>query len=113
MAAKEDVLNKTYELLLYLVPELEKFPKSQKFLLADRIQTKTLEVLEYLIEGYYRPHPEKIEPLRKVNLELEKLRYLVRLSHDLRLFSHQKYGVISEKVNEVGRIVGGWIKSLQ
>ncbi len=36
------VVEKAYQFLLWLVPTLEKFPKSQKFLLADRIQTLAL-----------------------------------------------------------------------
>ena len=39
------------QFLLWLVPTLEKFPRSQKFLLADRIQTTALAVLETLIES--------------------------------------------------------------
>ena len=43
-----------YQFLLWLVPTLEKFPRSQKFLLADRIQTSALIVLETLIEATYQ-----------------------------------------------------------
>jgi hypothetical protein len=35
-----------YRFLLWLVPTVEKFPRSQKFLLGDRIQTTALDVLE-------------------------------------------------------------------
>lgn len=39
--------------LLWLVPTVEKFPRSQKFTLGDRIQTAALDVLERLIEATY------------------------------------------------------------
>jgi hypothetical protein len=42
-----------YRFLLWLVPTVEKFPKSQKFLLGDRIQGIALDVLERLIEATY------------------------------------------------------------
>ncbi|MFH0992110.1 MAG: diversity-generating retroelement protein Avd [bacterium] len=113
MAEKEDVLTKTYDLLLYLIPQLEKFPRAQKFLLADRIELKVLDILERLLEAYYSPPDAKMVPLKKANIEIEQFRYLVRLSHDLGFLSHQKYGILSEKINEVGRMVGGWIKSLK
>lgn len=45
------VVEKAYQFLLWLVPTLEKFPKSQKFLLADRIQVLALDVLEGLAKG--------------------------------------------------------------
>src|SRR4051812_2058784 len=42
-----------YRFLLWLIPAVEKFPRSQKFLLGDRIQNAGLEVLERLIEATY------------------------------------------------------------
>ena len=42
-----------YRFMLWLVPAVEKFPRSQKFLLGDRIQSTALDVLERLIEATY------------------------------------------------------------
>ena len=39
--------------LLWLVPTVEGFPRSQKFLLGDRLQATALDVLEALIEATY------------------------------------------------------------
>ncbi|MGH7495212.1 MAG: hypothetical protein ACREOO_22810 [bacterium] len=55
---------------------------------------------------------EKIDRLKKANLKLERLRYCVRLSHDLRLISNEKYSVMSRKINEIGGTLGNWIKNL-
>jgi len=111
MAEKEDILTKTYDLLLYLIPQLAKFPRDQKFLLGDRIEALLLDYLEDMIQAYYSK--EKISILEKSNLKLERLRYLVRLSHDLKCVSHERYGFVSEKINELGRIAGGWRKAVQ
>ena len=43
MASAENILTLTYDFLLYLIPELSKYPRDQKFLLGDRIQTLALE----------------------------------------------------------------------
>lgn len=112
MAEKENVIQKTYELLLYLIPQLQKLPRSQKFLLADRVETKVLDVLDFCISAYYSPRNEKPLLLKKANLLLEQLRYLVRLIHDLKLINYDRYGIISEKVDEIGRMIGGWTKSV-
>ena len=40
-----------YRFLLWLVPAVERFPRSQKFLLGDRIQNSALDVLESLVEA--------------------------------------------------------------
>ena len=42
-----------FQFLLWLIPAVEKFPRSKKFLLGDRIQTIALDVLEALIEATY------------------------------------------------------------
>jgi hypothetical protein len=38
-----------YRFLAWLVPTIEKFPKSHKFTIGDRIETVALDVLEALI----------------------------------------------------------------
>jgi hypothetical protein len=75
-------LEAMYQFLLWLIPHLEKFPRSQKFLLGDRLQTQALSVLESLIGATYISH-ERMRHLRSANLELEKLRFGIRLAKDL------------------------------
>ena len=65
-----------YQFILWLVPTLERFPRSQKFLLGDRIQSTALDVLESLIEATYIRH--RSQHLSQANLSLEKLRFLLR-----------------------------------
>lgn len=109
MANPDNILTKIHDLLLYLVPQLAKFPRDQKFLLADRIQVKVLDVQEACLRAYYTR--DKAPHLRHANMGLEICRHLVRLSHDLKLFTTKAYGVLCEKMEEVGRMIGGWLKS--
>lgn len=101
----------TYDLLLWVVPVLAKFPRDQRFLLGDRIETGLLDILENLIEARYSR--EKVGLLKAANLNLEKQRFLFRLSKDLKYLSLKRYKFVSEKLDEIGRLVGGWIKSLE
>ena len=70
-------LEAVYQFVPWLVPTVERFPRSQRFLLGDRLQTTALDVLERLIEATYTrarlPHPAA------ANLGIEKLRVLCRL----------------------------------
>ena len=96
MAYSESILTLMYDFLLYLVPQLAKFPRDQKFNLGDRIQNLTHDILDDFITAYYSSFSkEKIEQLRKTNIKLERLRYSIRLSHDLKAISNEKYGKIS------------------
>lgn len=113
MAPPENILTLTYDFLLYLIPQLSKFPRDQKFLLADRMQTLTHDILDDFITAYYSSFgQEKIERLRQANIKLERLRYCIRLSHDLKLISNEKYGKLSEKANFIGGTLGNWLKNL-
>ncbi|NJL77060.1 MAG: diversity-generating retroelement protein Avd [Saprospiraceae bacterium] len=95
-----------------MVPQLDKFPRSQKFLLADRIQVQLMEVLEMLLEAYYTKGEQKKNLLYKVNIALEKMRYQIRLAKDLRCIDLRRYEYIQSKINEIGQQVGAWLKSI-
>ena len=98
-----------YRFLLWLVPTVERFPRSQKFLLGDRIQNTALNVLEQLIEATYTKQRER--RLAAANLGLEKLRFLCRLARDLRCLDHRRYEYAARSLNETGRRVGAWRKT--
>jgi len=110
MAESDNILTKLQDLLVYLIPQLNKFPRDQKFVLGDRIEHKLLEVQEDCLRAYYSR--DKRGHLLEANLQLEVARHLVRLANALKLFSNHTYGVLAEKMDEVGRMIGGWLKSV-
>ena len=102
------VIQKMYDLILWAVPCIEKFPRSHRFLLGDVMQRGLYEILDDLIRAKYAR--EKLDLLREINVKLEILRYQVRIARDLKVMSVKSYKHCSDLVNEVGRLVGGWIK---
>ena len=101
-------LDAHYRFVTWLVPAVERFPRSQKFLLGDRMQTTALDVLERLIEATYTKR--RGDPLARANLGLEKLRFLVRLARDRRCLDHRRYEHAARSLDETGRKVGAWSK---
>lgn len=110
--SKETIIQKVYELLKFTIPVLNKFPRNQKFTLADRIQNQLSDLLELYIEAYYIPGREKKRLLFKANIDLEKLRHYFRLSYELGLFPSTKYEEFAIRLNEIGKMTGGWLKAL-
>ena len=102
-------LEAMYRFLLWAIPTVEKFPRSQKFLLGDRIQTQALDALECLIEATYSR--QRAQALTRANLGVEKLRVLFRLAFDLKLFDLRRYEHAAKNLDEVGRLIGGWSKA--
>ncbi len=94
--------------LLWLIPTLDKFPRAQRFLLGDRIETTALDVLERLIEATFTR--ERRTMLQQANLGLEKLRHLMRLAHELGFLDPRRYEYSARAIDETGRLVGGWLR---
>jgi hypothetical protein len=100
-------LERAYQFLAWLIPTLDKFPRRQKFLLGDRIEATALDVLEGLVEATYTRHRGRL--LETANLKLDKLRLLLRLAHELGFLDHRRYEHAARGIDEIGRLVGGWI----
>ncbi len=108
MPKEVDAITKLYDFILWIIPKLEKYPRSQKFLLADRIESLMLDILELLIDAAYSKKKDKA--LRSANLKLEKLRYLIRLSKDLKILNIKSYEFSSRSIDDIGISIGGWLK---
>ncbi len=103
-------LEAMYRFMLWLVPAVEKFPRSQKFLLGDRIQSTAMDVLERFVEATYTTK-ERVRLLAQANLGIEKLRFQFRLATDLRHLDLARYERAARALDEIGRMVGGWKKA--
>jgi hypothetical protein len=67
-------------------------------------------VQEQCLRAYYSR--DKLEHLREANMSVELARHLIRLSFELKFINMHRYGVISEKLDEIGRMIGGWLRSI-
>lgn len=108
MPKEVDAITKVYDYILWIIPKLEKFPRSHKFLLADRIENLVLDILESLIDAAYSK--SKGDILRAANLKLERLRYLIRLSKDLKFINIKNYEFSSRAIHAIGTSIGGWLR---
>lgn len=104
-------LEKSMLYITWLIPVLEQFPRSQRFLLGDRLQGLALDTVEALVEATYTKAP--VEPLRRVNVKLEQQRLMVRLAYNLRLLSVDRYEHACRKLDDIGRGVGGWLRKMR
>jgi hypothetical protein len=79
-----------FRFIVWLIPTLDKLPRSQKFLLGDRMQATALDVFERLIEATYSKTRERA--LSDANLGLEKLRFLFRVCAELHYLDYSGCG---------------------
>jgi len=98
-----------YDLILYIYPVLVQFPKSEKFAMVAEIKKTCFDILRLITRA--NKEKQKLEHLRQLDASLELLRTQIRLSVDLKFIPTKKYEVISKHLAEVGKMLGGWIRS--
>jgi hypothetical protein len=105
------IVVKAYDFTLWLLPKVEKFPRSFRFTAGERLVGNGLDLLLSLVGAAYSSDKQQAvdEAARKVNA----VRYLLRLGKDLRLMSQASYAFASEQLEEIGRMAGGWRRSLR
>jgi hypothetical protein len=112
MKRKEDelvVITKTYDLILWSCNHTSRFPKSHRFVLGERIERNLYDLLEILIQAKFTKEPRTL--LQQANLKLEILRFQLRLAKDLNCLQLKSYGFAAKAIDEIGRLVGGWLRS--
>jgi hypothetical protein len=102
--------SRSYDLLRWLIPVTQKFPRSQRFVLARALNEAALRLHERLAEAVHGQN--SLASLAQADVELTKLRTYLRLSYDLTLLSLGSYEHGTRLVADVGKFVGGWRRRL-
>lgn len=102
------IIQKTYDLIKWYVPILNRLPRDHKFALGERITAGLYDILEGLIRVRYSR--DKLPHLRSLNTQLEILRHQTRLLLDFEVLSARRYEYVSQHINTIGIELGGWIK---
>jgi len=87
-------------------------PKSCRFTFGQRLDNLTLDALLLATRAIYAERSRKPDLLRELNLLLEQLRVLWRLVHERRWISQSQILFVNVKIDEIGRMTGGWLRSL-
>jgi hypothetical protein len=98
---------RTYDFLLWLIPLTLKFPKSQRFLLAERLSKMALDFYDLILEAVMEPE-RQAELLDRADRLLAKIRLYTRLSYDLHCISLGQLEHAARLTDEIGRLIGGW-----
>jgi len=104
------IYTRTYDFVTWLLPMSEKFPKSQRFIVTQRLQNSALNFQELLIEANTLRGAKRTEKLRLADAELRKTRLYLRLCEKWKWLTTGHYKHASVMVAEIGRLLGGWMK---
>ena len=104
------IKQKTEDMIEYGYIALRQFPKSEKFSLAQDIKRTMFSVLDQIIRT--NRSRDKRAALYAIDTELDILRTQIRLATKLKFLPLPKYETWSGHLAEIGRMLGGWMKSL-
>ncbi len=102
------VFSKWEAFLGWLLDRTQKLPRRLRFTFTTRIDNLALDVFELLVEARYTK--ERAPMLRRINLNLEKLRLLLRLVRDQGHLDRRAFAHAVTEIDTVGRMVGGWLR---
>jgi hypothetical protein len=114
MAINMKVYEKWEELARYLLVALQSYPKSERYVLAADTRRACILLGRYI----YRANAvsnlsgEKREMIRQADLALVDLKLLIRLGMLLEYLPLKKYEILIGYTTEIGKMIGGWIKSV-
>jgi hypothetical protein len=100
------VFVKWYDYSKWLLERVGNFPKSQRFVLGQRLAGQAMGVMDLLVEASYAR--EKTEILATANRKMEVLCWTVRMAKDRKRFTTAQFEFCAQAINECGRMVGGW-----
>lgn len=72
-----------------------------------------IEVIENIFIAQHKNKEQKLLYLNKSSDKLDLLKFLLQISWEIKALDNKKYIVLSEKINEIGRMLGGWQKQTQ
>ena len=88
-------------------------PKTHKHSLGQRIDGLFIEIIEALATASFLPRQDKAPYVRLAIRKIDTLKILLMILWETKSLDNKKYIALSAKVDEIGKMVGGWSGQLQ
>ena len=87
-------------------------PKSSRYTIGSRIENKFLDLIETSYGAYFAERDKKVEKITECIFILDILKYLISVTWEAKLFSNKQFEEVGQKLEETGKMHGGWKKNL-
>ena len=81
--------------------------------MGQKLDTLTLQIFELVILAGATQQEAKLPYLQKAIVSLDLLKILIRLAKDIQALDNKKYIQLENLLQEIGRMLGGWKRSLR
>jgi hypothetical protein len=113
MTQQAPIYVRIHDLLDWLVPHLEGWPRPQRFFLARQVLESATQFYRLLLRARKVQGDDRRQVLLDADVELETLKALLRLGQERHYMSLRQYRHVSAILADVGRQLGGWRSSLK
>lgn len=106
------VLQKWEDMALYLYIAMKQYPKSERHTLVADTTNALWNIGTYITRANMMHSTQgRIKMIEAADMELSRLKVLVRMGMLLKFMDMKKYGILSGKLTEIGKMLGGWLRS--
>lgn len=105
------ILKKSYDLYKLFHECRKTVPKQDRYTIWERSENSILDTLECFLEAGYTRQGNKVMLLEKGSTKLNLFRFLIRLMKDTKSLDTKKYLALQVLIDEIGRMLGGWLRS--
>lgn len=105
------IYQKSYEFYKTLHSYQNTIPKSERFTIWQKCQNTCLDILEGLLLTAQMNWENRVSALYKVSLKVDIIRTFIRLSFDTKAIDQKKYLTLQKQVDEIGKMLWGWIRT--
>ena len=105
------IFKKAYELYKQFHAIRNKLPKLERYTIFQKSENALLEMIEGILKASQLTKEEKLPVLKETASKVSLLRVFVRLMKDIKVIDLKIYTAFESDIDEIGRMLGGWIKA--
>jgi hypothetical protein len=91
---------------------LPHFSKTTRYTLGIKIDSLFIEATENIFTASRSVKDQKLPFLQKASAKLDLLKFFLQIAWEIKSMDSKKYIIISQHLDEIGKMLGGWLKSL-
>ena len=88
-------------------------PKNDRHTIFARTDNLLIDTIQCFLEAGYAGSANKLSVLERASVNLNMIRFFIRLMKEMKTIDNKKYVDLQLLIDEIGRMLGGWIRSIR
>jgi four helix bundle protein len=106
------IFQRSYDLYKEIYLAVKQYPKGDRYSLGDESKKISLEIISSVISAASSRNEWKATAIDKALTASELLKIHIRLAQETGCLKEQRHLSIQQKLQEIGRMLGGWKRSI-